>query len=67
MKINTQKVEALLAEKQMSKKTLAENCGISAQSVSTIIRRGSCEPRNAGKLAKALGVHVIEIAASERS
>lgn len=67
MRISTEKVERLLAEKQMSKKTLAENCGISRQSISTIIRRGSCEPRNAGKLAAALGVHVMDIAVSERS
>lgn len=66
MKINAKKIEILLAEQGKTKQMLSRECGISAQSISTIIRRGSCEPRSAGKLATALGVHVMEIAASER-
>lgn len=63
MRINAEKVEILLAEQGKTKQALSRECGISPQSISTIIRRGSCEPRNAGKLAAALGVHVMEIAA----
>lgn len=64
MRINAEKVEILLAEQGKTKQALSRECGISAQSISTIIRRGSCEPRNAGKLAEALGVHVTEITAA---
>lgn len=67
MRINAEKVEILLAEQGKTKQALSRKCGISPQSISTIIRRGSCEPRNAGKLAAALGVHVMEIAAPKSS
>lgn len=63
MTINTQRIEAKLAEKGLSKTAYAENCGISRQSISTIIRRGTCEPKTAGKLAAGLGVPVADIIA----
>ena len=44
---------------------LANRCGISRQNVSTLIRRGTCEPRTAGKLASGLGVEVREIIEKE--
>ena len=49
----------------MTKTDYAANCGISRQNVSTIIRRGTCEPKTAGKLAAGLGVSVAEIIAKE--
>ena len=58
MKISVLKIETLLAEKSMTKADLANRCGISRQNVSTLIRRGTCEPRTAGKLASGLGVEV---------
>ena len=61
MTINTTKIETMLAERGLTRKALAESCGISAQNVSTIIRRGTCEPKTAGKLAAGLGVPVTEI------
>ena len=61
MKISVLKIETLLAEKSMTKADLANRCGISRQNVSTLIRRGTCEPRTAGKLASGLGVEVREI------
>ena len=61
MNINTTRIEILLAERGMTKKALAEGCGITRQNVSTIIRRGTCEPKTAGKLAAGLGVHVADI------
>lgn len=67
MTINTRRVEMLIAELGLTKKTLAENCGISAQNVSTIIRRGTCEPKTAGKLASGLGVSVEEIMAQREA
>lgn len=61
MTINTQRIETILAERGLTKAALAANCGISRQSISTIIRRGTCEPKTAGKLAAGLGVPVAEI------
>lgn len=65
MTLNTFKLEALLAERGMTKSTLARQSGISRQSISVIIRRGTCEPRTAGKLAGALGVPVDAIVEKE--
>lgn len=65
MKISVLKIETLLAEKNMTKADLANRCGISRQNVSTLIRRGTCEPRTAGKLASGLGVEVREIIEKE--
>ena len=61
MNINVAKIEALLAERGMTKKDLAVECGISRQNISTIVRRGTCEPKTAGKLAAGLGVIVTDI------
>lgn len=61
MTINAQYIETKIAELGLTKKALAANCGISAQNVSTIIRRGTCEPKTAGKLAAGLGVPVADI------
>ena len=61
MTINVVKIEAKIAELGITKKALAENCGVSAQNISTIIRRGTCEPKTAGKLAMGLGLPVQEI------
>lgn len=58
MNIRGQFVETKLAELGLTKKALAASCGISAQNISTIIRRGTCEPKTAGKLAAGLGVPV---------
>lgn len=40
MNISTTKIEALLAERGLTKTALAESCGISRQNISTIVRRG---------------------------
>lgn len=65
MTINTQRIETMLAERGLTKTAYAENCGISRQNVSTIIRRGTCEPKTAGKLAAGLGVPVADIIRKE--
>lgn len=65
MTINAQTIETKMAELGLTKKALAANCGISAQNVSTIIRRGTCEPKTAGKLAAGLGVCVSDIIKKE--
>ena len=61
MTINTIKLETMLAERGMTRTELAKQCGISRQNVSTIIRRGTAEPKTVGKLAAGLGVSVADI------
>ncbi len=65
MTINTVKLETMLAERGLTKTAYASKCGISRQNVSTIIRRGTCEPKTAGKLAAGLGVPVSYIIEKE--
>lgn len=61
MKISATRIDTILAERGMTKAALADSCGVSRQNISTIIRRGTCEPRTAGKLAAGLGVDVADI------
>ena len=61
MKINTNKVVLILAEKEMTKTNLAERCEISRHNLSTILGWGTCSPKTAGKLAKGLGISITEI------
>lgn len=65
MKINTNKIVTLLAEKNLTKAALAEKSGISRQNLCTILGRGTCEPRTAGKLARGFGVQLEEIVKEE--
>lgn len=65
MKIDAHKIILILAEKGMTRSSLSERCGLSRQSISTIIRRGTCSVVSAGKIAIGLGVPVCEIAKEE--
>lgn len=65
MKINVVRIETILAERGMTKSAFADTCGVSAQNISAIIRRGTCEPRTVGKLASGLGVSVADIIEKE--
>lgn len=61
MTISALRIETILAERHMTKKDLAEKCQMTRQNVSTVIRRGTAEPKTVGKLAAGLGVSVAEI------
>lgn len=65
MRIDTKRVTLILAEQGLTKKALAERCGMSRQNISTILGRGTCEPVTAGKLAKGLDIPVSEITKEE--
>ena len=65
LNIDRFKIETILAEKGLTRANLSKSCGISRQSISTIVRRGTCEPKTAGKLAAGLGVPVSEILTKE--
>lgn len=59
--IDVPKIETILAEKRMTKTEYSKKCGMSQQNVCTVLKRGTCEPRTAGKLAAGLCVRVEDI------
>ena len=61
MVIDTLKIETTLAEQGLTKKEFAKKCGVSRQNISTIVRRGTCEPKTAGKIAAGLGVNISDL------
>ena len=65
MKINRRKIELILSERNMTKTALGDNSGISRQNMSTILGRGTCEPKTAAKLANGLGVQIFQIIENE--
>lgn len=65
MNISATKIETILAERGITKAALADRAGISRQNISTIIRRGTAEPKTVGKLAAGLGVSVAELIQKE--
>ncbi len=66
MNINGMKIEVLLAKAGITKTELANRCGVSRQNISTIVKRGTCEPRTLGKLAAGLCVSVSELTEGAR-
>lgn len=65
MKINVNKIKVILAERGMTRTELAICAGMSRQNISTILTRGTCELKTAGKIAKGLGIPVTEIMKEE--
>ena len=61
VRIDVQKIEAMLARDCVTRTEVSKRSGISRQSVSCILQRGTCSTVNAGRLAHALGVDVTEI------
>ena len=61
MRLDVMKIIRLLAELGLTKSELATRSGVSRHQISTIIGRGTCAPKTAGKLAEGLGISVGEI------
>lgn len=61
MRINTRSINLLLARQSITKSELAKRSGLTKQATCQLIKRGTCEPRTAGKIARALGVDVEEL------
>lgn len=61
MRLDVMKIMRMLAELGMTKSELAQKSGVSRQQISTIVGRGTCSPKTAGKLAAGLGISVAEI------
>lgn len=65
MKISKQKIELILAKKNLKVIEAAQIMGMTRQNFSTIKNRGTCTPATAAKIAKGLGVDVEDFAESE--
>lgn len=61
MRLNISKILEIIANLGITFTELSCRSGVSRQNISTIIRRGTCAPKTAGKLAVGLGVSVAEI------
>lgn len=56
MQIDTNRVVCTLAEKQMTRATLADAAGLTRSQLSTILKRGTATEITIGKIATGLGV-----------
>lgn len=66
MKFDRELVDIAIAQSDVaSYRELARRMGCSAQNLSVILKRGSCKPVTAGKIAQALGVPVENIVRKE--
>lgn len=65
MRISTKSIEMLLAEKRLTKAALAKECGLHRQNLCAVLKRGTCEPKTAGRIAAGLCVSVSEIMEQE--
>lgn len=63
MKIDTTKIVILMAKQGVNQRELGEKCGMPRQNISSILRRGSAQPKTVGKLANGLGIPVEELVA----
>lgn len=65
MKIDTRKIEILVAERKMSFGELSDAAGISRGNLKTVLTRDNNQPKTVGKMAEALGVPVEDIIAKD--
>lgn len=65
MKISKEKIELILAKKNLKVVEAAKIMGMTRQNFSTIKNRGNCTPATASRIAKGLGVEVEELIESE--
>lgn len=66
MKINRQSIDVLVARKGLSRKELADKCGVCYQRMTRILNSQNVRPCTVGKLARVLGVDVTEIIEEEQ-
>ena len=65
MKLDLFAIKLLIAEREMKLVELAKKMGCSRDGLHQILRRGSCTPKTAGRLAHALDVPVEAIVIKE--
>lgn len=65
MRINTAKIYAVMAERNLSVTDMAAKAGISRQTLSTILPRKTCNTTTLGKIARALEIEAEQLIAQE--
>lgn len=65
MKISSNKIKTMMAKQGLTIKALAERMSTKANSLSTVLTRGTCYPETAIRIASALGVQLEEIVKEE--
>ena len=65
MKLDVFAIKLLIAERELKIVELAKKMGYCINGLHQILRRGSCTPKTAGRLAHALGVPVEAIVIRE--
>lgn len=65
MKISKEKIEIILAKKNLKIVEAAKIMGMTRQTFSTIKNRGTCTPATAAKIANGLGVEIEDFIESE--
>lgn len=65
MKISKDKIEIILAKKNLKIVEAAKIMGMTRQTFSTIKNRGTCTPATAAKIANGLGVEIEDFIESE--
>lgn len=61
MRLNRTKVSLLMAKQIISQAAVADEAGISRQTMSAVMNGRNCRPELLGKISKALGVEPEEI------
>lgn len=61
MRLNRTKVSLLMAKQIISQAVVADEAGISRQTMSAVMNGRNCRPELLGKISKALGVEPEEI------
>ena len=61
MNFSSERVQVLMAEKKLSTVSLASKSGLSRPTVTSALKRGTCNPITLGKMADGLGVKVADI------
>lgn len=61
MKLDSEKIKIAMARKCMTRKELAKAYGCTVPHVDALLRGKKAQPATVGKLARALGVDVLEI------
>lgn len=65
MILNVFTIKLIMAEREMSNKDLANKMGSDNNNLYRVLKNGRCNPKTAGKIAHALGVHVEDIVVQE--
>ncbi len=61
VRVNVKRICGAMVELDMTQTDLAKTAGMSRQSISTILGRGTCSAKSVGKIASSLGLRLEEV------